>query len=318
MSGLDNLNKRLQYRGGNAEGRFIKDKLKGLKKALLYSYQAETAVLADEREFRCLINPDKIKEDYDNKEISIPFKDICLNKPMMGATSQGEEEIGMKAGDVFEWKETKTHWIVYLRYLEENAYFRAAIRRCKYEVEINDSKYKVAIQGPVETSVPWNQKSGITWNDMNYSAIMYITKNEETLDFFERFTKIKINGKTWETEVVDSFAAEGILQVHLGETFNNSLEDAAKEEIPEVNIPEAGSPHISGQTFVNPYDIIEYSINNISGGSWSIDDNKKAQIIKQEDNTATIEVVTGKSGKFNLIYSVNDNNIIFPIVIESL
>ena len=319
MSGLDNLNKRLQYRGGNAEGRFINDKLRGLKKALLYSYQAETAVLADGREFRCLINPDKIKEDYDNKEISIPFKDICLNKPMVGTTSQGQEEIGMKAGDVFGWKETKTYWIVYLPYIEENAYFRAAIRRCKYEVEINGNKYKVAIQGPVETDIPWNQKSGITWNDMNYSSIMYITKNEETLNFFKRFEKIKINEKTWEIKVVDSFAAEGIIQVHLGETFNNSLEDVVQEEVPEIKVPEVGTPHILGKTFVSPYDIMEYSINNITGGAWSIDNNKKAKIIGEKDNIVTIEIVTGKSGKFNLIYSAKGiEDIIFPIVIESL
>ena len=43
------LNKRLQYQGGNQEQRFIKDKLIGLKRALLYSYQAATAVLADGR-----------------------------------------------------------------------------------------------------------------------------------------------------------------------------------------------------------------------------------------------------------------------------
>ena len=46
------LNKRLQYQGGNQEQRFIKDKLIGLKRALLYSYQAATAVLADGRQFK--------------------------------------------------------------------------------------------------------------------------------------------------------------------------------------------------------------------------------------------------------------------------
>ena len=73
----DTLNIRLNYMGGKkADDRMTNDKLRTLKKALLYSYQAETAVLADGREFRCLINPDKLKNDYDNKIISIPFK--CL------------------------------------------------------------------------------------------------------------------------------------------------------------------------------------------------------------------------------------------------
>ena len=76
MLGLDNLNKRLQYQGGNQQQRFIQDKLRGLKRALLYSYQAATAILPNGREFRCLINPDKNKPAYDNKILSIPYKDL--------------------------------------------------------------------------------------------------------------------------------------------------------------------------------------------------------------------------------------------------
>ena len=81
MSGLEDLKIRLQYNGGyKQESRMQLDKLRTLKKALIYSYQAATAILEDGREFRCLINPDKNKLDYDDKIISIPYKDICLNK----------------------------------------------------------------------------------------------------------------------------------------------------------------------------------------------------------------------------------------------
>ena len=108
----------------------MKDKLRSLKRALLYSYQAATAILSDGKEFRCLINPDKNKPAYDNKILSIPYKDICLNAPRMGKTSEGEIDIDIKPGDVFIWKETNTHWLVYLEYIEEDAYFRSEIRRC--------------------------------------------------------------------------------------------------------------------------------------------------------------------------------------------
>ena len=54
---IKTMKTRLNYNGGNAEGRMIKDKERSLKKALLYSYQAATAILEDGREFRCLINP---------------------------------------------------------------------------------------------------------------------------------------------------------------------------------------------------------------------------------------------------------------------
>ena len=98
MSGLENLKTRLEYRGGNAESRFIKDKLHGLKKSLLYSYQAATIILEDGREFRCLINPNKETGDYDNKILSIPYKDICLNSSSIGKTTEGEEEVGEEEG----------------------------------------------------------------------------------------------------------------------------------------------------------------------------------------------------------------------------
>ena len=318
MSSLDILNKRLQYQGGNQEGRFIKDKLKSLKKALLYSYQAETAVLADEREFRCLINPDKLKPEYDNKIISIPYRDICLNKDKIGITSKGEEEIGLKPGDVFCWKETKTYWLVYLQYLEENAYFRAELRRCKYEIEINDNKYRVYVRGPVETTMPWNQKKGIVWNDMNYSLAIYITKNEETLQFFHRFSKIKFNGKPWEVQAVNEFDADDIIEVYLDEDYQNSIEDAEKGEIPEIEIPDKDSPHIEGNIFVKPYDIVEYKILNAENGTWSVS-NDKAKIIEQNNSYVKIEIVTGKSGAFDLIYDRdNEENIVLSVRIESL
>ena len=71
---LENLQMRLRYHGGNTEGRMISDKLRSLKKALFRSYQAATAILSDGREFKCLINSDKNKPDYDTKIISIPFE----------------------------------------------------------------------------------------------------------------------------------------------------------------------------------------------------------------------------------------------------
>ena len=100
MSGLDNLSLRLDYRGGNKQqDRLNNGKLESLKRALLYSYQAATAILADGREFRCLINPDKLKVDYEDKIISIPFEDTCLNDiPGVGPKTQ---LIGMKTGDIF-------------------------------------------------------------------------------------------------------------------------------------------------------------------------------------------------------------------------
>lgn len=192
MSGLDNLNNRLNYRGGvKQHNRMVNGKLEALKRALLYSYQAATAILADGREFRCLINPDKLKVNYDDKIISIPFDDICLNNT--DKETRGKVEvIGMKTGDVFTWKETNTNWIVYLQRLEEKAYFRAEIRKCEYTLDINGKGYKIYARKKALSEIPWHTSKGISWNDLDYALEMYITKDEITKDYFERFKIVKI------------------------------------------------------------------------------------------------------------------------------
>jgi hypothetical protein len=86
----------------------IKDKRRSLDKALLYSYQAGLVKkiipdyiptmegIKEQPPARALINPNKLKQDYDDKVISVPF------------------EHGFKTGDVFEWCNTNTYWLIYL------------------------------------------------------------------------------------------------------------------------------------------------------------------------------------------------------------
>lgn len=315
MSERDNLAIRLSYLGGKkADDRMALDKLKTLKKALLYSYQAETVILEDGREFRCLINPDKLKNDYDNKIISIPYYDICLNKEKQNLpTWQAEEEIGLKVGDVFEWKETGSRWIIYLQYLEESAYFRAEIRKCTGILTLGDKEYPAYIRGPVETTIRWNQKSDITWNDLNYSKIAYIKEDEFTREI-QRFDIVKVDGQNYQVQAVNKdTASDGIMILQLKEYFTNTVE----EEIKEEDIPEPIISEIQGPQIVYPYDIKTYTIND-SGGSWSLS-NKKARISVSNDTSATIEIITGKAGEVDLIYTkLSGEIIIFPIEIKSL
>nr|DAO08592.1 MAG TPA: hypothetical protein [Caudoviricetes sp.] len=70
--------------------------------------------------YRALINPDKVKQDYDDKIISIDH--MAKYEP----------------GDVFEWKRTGTYWIIYLEEITEDAYFRGEIRRCRYKIKFKD------------------------------------------------------------------------------------------------------------------------------------------------------------------------------------
>lgn len=317
MSELDNLSIRLRYAGGGkADDRMQKDKLRTLKKALLYSYQAETIVLEDGREFRALINPDKLKNDYDNKILSIPFKDICLNAEKLGIpTTYAEEPTNIQVGDVFQWKETETYWIVYLKYLEESAYFRGEIRQCTGVITIDGKDYRAYVRGPVETAIRWNQKSNTVWNDLNYSKIAYVGEDELTSKL-KRFDIVKMDGDNYQVQVVNKdTASDGILIVYLKEYFTNTIEEENLIEEDNDMDEDIIVSSIQGKSTVKPYDITSYSI-DIQGGEWSLSNNK-AKILSVEDNQITIEIITGKAGTVDLTYEKSGIQYILPIVIES-
>ena len=89
---------RLENHGGEAQqDRMIRDKRRGLDKAVLYSYQgADVRIIDTNQSFKALINPNKNKPDYDDKVLSIGF------------------ESGFIPGTVFEWERTGTKWLIYL------------------------------------------------------------------------------------------------------------------------------------------------------------------------------------------------------------
>ena len=321
MSALENMKTRLDYNGGIAQiARMNADKLRSLKRAMTASYQAATAILADGREFKCLINPDKIKNTYDNKILSIPFEDVCLNASKKGTTSQGIVPINLKAGDVFTWKENGSQWLVYLQRLEETAYFRSEIRKCNKTIEINGNKYPVYVRGPEQLTIDWQKGNLEMFNKENYTLLMYITKNEETLDYFHRFTKIEIDGLPWEVQAVDSIATEGIIEVSLKETYKNTIEKEIKEEEEEIIIPEKKDIYIKGFNKTLPYEEYLYEIIGTKDeGVWEISNNKAKIIGEKNQLQVKIGIITGRSGSFVLRYVREGLDAIeLPITIESL
>ena len=322
MSSLDNLKTRLKFNGGGSqEQRMDLDKLRSLKKALLYSYQAQTAILKDNREFKCLINHDKLKEDYDDKIISIPYEDICLN------ATKGDkkiQEIGMKVGDIFTWKETNTQWIVIQEILEENAYFRGTIRRAEDEVMINGTPYYAYLRRPSYQSL-WHTKGLNSWSEMGYEVVLYITADDVTRDYFHRFKKVDINGRLWEVQMVDDITSDTMLIVYLRETYINEFEPvenltaaAGQDEPTEGEEEQSDAAAIQGNDSLYPFDTATYSIVNADNGVWFVSNNKAA-IKSQTMQEAVVTIVSGKSGSVDLIYSrENEDDIVKTITIKSL
>lgn len=316
---IDNLRARLNYYGKDPEDRIIKDKRRSLDKALIYSYQGVTISLVNkddptkfDRDFRALLNSNKLNLDYDNKILSIPYKDIQLNAPKVGKTLEGRVATEIVPGSVFYWKETNTFWIVYMQYLSERAYFRAEVRLCEKTVDIDGKSYHVYFRGPIEQQISWHTKKGDIWNDPNYTAVMFITKNEQTDAYFHRFSTIEIDGQKWEVQVRNGDSGDGIIKLALKETYNNTLEkeseqlkkeqaEAEKENAKQTPQPEA---RIIGPKEVKPYDIVRYEVQGLpyeKNALWEIN-NKKATIRSVGDFDVILEIITGRQGEIELSY----------------
>lgn len=301
MSQLSNLKARIRFLGGDQLGRLQAEKLRSFKSALKNSYQSATIEkLPSLESYQCLLNPDNISPDYDNKIISIDF------------------DAGFSAGTVFKWLENDTYWLVYLPELTETAYFRAYVRRCKNKISINNNDYYIYIKDAIENSMDWNEENQISWNSLNNSIVIYITRTDESVEYLKRFNLIDINDKKWRVESVNSLGIEGILEVRLKEYFINSFADLEIQLSGAVMNPML--PNISGASIVEPYAIEDYSIKLASGGVWSIS-NDKAKILTPDlsaDNI-TIEILSGRSGTFDLIYTRQGQpEIVLPIIIKSL
>lgn len=339
MEALNNMRKRLQYNGGEfQQSRMIEGKLQSLKKALLYSYQAGTMVIDnpkyDEKakegieslpvlEFRCLMNPDKLTFNEDKKMLSVPFKDICLNAERVGKMSEGTIDIPVECGTTFMWKETNSRWLVTLRYLEELAYFRADVRKCfPYSLDINGKSYWFSSVGEDQETIEWNKKKHEEWNQLNYTRLLYIKRDENTLDYFKRFKVIKvpnIDGKleSWEVQTVAPNSIDNVIKVYIKEYFENPYEEIS--EIAQQQIAEMHELNEDLEMYV--YGSLNVSTSFVENAYWEIKNATSGMkfeldAIKKDDNTiVTIESLSGKSGSFDLYYN---DKLVNHVVVKSI
>lgn len=336
VEGANDLAKRLKSKGGfPQQNRMIQDKRRSLDKATLYSYQGalvkKFALSEDTQEIipvRALINSNKLKMDYDDKIISIGF------------------EHGFHTGDILEWCNTGTYWIIYLQDLEELAYFRGDIRKCSYEIEWDDEDGKrqctyVALRGPVETKIDYIQKHGISVDNPNYSLNLLMPKTTANLKQFKRYKKFYLqdlvegeDNVCWRVEAIDAFSTPGIIEVTAVEYYANEFEDDLETGkvgslIKKPIDPNAGSDSefiIIGETFIKPKKEYIYYIEGSLCGHWYIS-NPKLPIIKEEfKDTAGRTAIRIKwnssySGQFDLWYG-DENGPLFDykktVVVESL
>lgn len=340
VDGVAEMAKRLQANGGiPQQDRMIRDKRRSLDSATLYSYQGAwvkkqlydfTPVMEGVREaspVRALINPNKLKQDYDDKIISIGF------------------EHGFQCGDVFEWHNTKSYWLIYLQDLTELAYFRGDIRRCRYEIEWRDENNKqcrtyVAVRGPVETKIDYIQKHGISVDNPNFSLHLLMPKNKDTVKKFKRYSKFYLQGmddgddKTcWRVEAVNTVSAPGIIEINAVEYYANETKDDIDNGIVDAFVVKPLDPNtgvnqnfeVFGDTFIKPKKQYNYYINYAQKGQWYIDAKVPVKfntyIDNNGNNAISVQWEQSYSGQFDIWFGSSDKklaNYIKTIVVESL
>lgn len=295
MGGLDNLKFRLGYLGNTQDDRNVKEKLLSLQSALKNSYQAEWIHLdRDNSKCRCLINPNKQNENIDSKSISIEFS------------------YGMREGDTFYWDRTNSHWLVYMQRFTQEAYFEATIERCDYQIDVNDNKYWVYAKGPIVSGTQWYGAKGIEHNSMNYTLVLNITKNEETLAYFDRLNIVKFDGHNWRIGATDKYSQPGIIQLYLEEYHDNSMEDAMIK-------PEPIKSDITGPQIVYCYDTnLQYAVTGESQGRWEVAPASKAVITSSTSDSCLIDIKASRSCKITLSYITDNDRIDLPITVQSI
>lgn len=315
LSGVEHQAVRFRQNGGNRQQeRMIRDKRRSLDRAVWYSYQAAEVLRVgaeDSKPIRALINPNTVKQDYDDKVISVGF------------------EYDLKCGDVFEWLGTKTHWLIYLQDLTELAYFRGDIRKCSYSISWEDENGKhttyVALKGPSEARIDSGTRHGINIDTPNYSLNILLPKNEFTLKQFKRYSKFYLEGydTCWRVEAVDQFSTPGILEVIAVEYYANETEDDIANGVVGGLIVEPENPNsaeqdatIIGETFIKVKKNYTYTFKGRAIYEWKVD--KKYPVIlevsKTDPRVVELKWDSTYSGQFDLYYG----NLSKTIVVESL
>ena len=309
MENLNLLKLRAKHANNDRQhDRMVKDKLRSLHRALLYSYQTawiKKDGVEDADYVRALINPDKVKFDYDEKIVSVEY------------------EHGFGPGDTFEWKNTGTHWIILKQEMTEVAYFRGNVRRCQ-ELLITDpetgDKVSIwaAVRGPVETKLNTIQKAGLVANVPNMTLQLYIPKTEQNMRLFERYVTFEFGGRFWQVTAPDTISTPGIIEIPAIEDYECHHSDLLVEVVDPNPPVEEYEATIEGETFVKPleqsiYTVINYNpeikwIVELSSDNKDVEDAVEWEI--REDGSIAVTWISMVSGSYVLKYGELEKTII--------
>lgn len=163
---------------------------------------------------------------------------------------------GFEVGNTITWVRLNMKWLIIWQDYNKEDYFRGEIQRASHLLRWKNEYGKIqeqwaAVLGPVETKAKYEQTRGnVISGRQNDTVEIWIGANgEKQIDSLNRFSKIKIGGRTWRIHVIDDISNPDIVRINCIEDFNNSDADddiwlipngkvdfAENETKPEINL----------------------------------------------------------------------------------
>jgi hypothetical protein len=118
----------------------------------------------------------------------------------------------------------------------------------------------VCLIGPQERSINSISKENISIDVPNYTLQIMMPKNDDTVEYFNRYSKFYLKGYSdvcWRVEAIDIISSPGMLEVYANEYYSNVQEDDVEEGIVGGLIaapvePEPTNDVITGEVFIKP------------------------------------------------------------------
>jgi hypothetical protein len=321
------MRKRLTYDGGAAQqDRMIQGKLKSMLAATKHSYQAARFSEWPDypAEFPGLFNPVTQTESFDTKLISVPF------------------DSSFKPGTIFHWKNTDTHWIIFLRDWTELAYLRGQCRRCDHKVQWVDGDQTlqetlISVIGPTTPMMRQisSQATALSEDVPNANTKMLVPDGARNRAFFHRYQTMLFQGIAFRIEHIDFLSMPGVIQLYCTEDYSNLVEDDVEMGIRNAfNVLPIVPTHltdymIEGPSIVKPM-FEAYFEAIVDGGTWSIIEsqgvrhNEKpfpARIVERNHQAQSVHVLWDdlRRGAYTIAYTVADGTVYQRhVLVESL
>lgn len=190
--------------------------------ALAQSPNSEEVVILEDPSYQhriCLITELSTKWNSDIKNLAIPFS----------------SEIDV--GKTIDWLRTGYKYLVLTQNLTQKAYFSGTMHQCNFLLKWKDSdgnlySQYVVVDGPTEKDDDYIRRNNVMFDTGNAAIQIFIAKTP-ALESLIRYSRVLLNGRSWEIVVINNMENENIATISLKENYINADLDDVSNNIAE-------------------------------------------------------------------------------------